>query len=45
MVASAETTERTMMTTDLSITGYETRVLQIPERMIGDSQTRVFETE
>lgn len=33
------------MTTDLEITGYETRILQIPERMIGDSQTHVFETE
>ena len=35
----------TTMTTDLEITGYETQILQIPERMIGDSQTHVFETE
>ncbi|RJS97439.1 mandelate racemase/muconate lactonizing enzyme family protein [Halococcus sp. IIIV-5B] len=33
------------MTADFRITGYETRVLEVPERTIGDSQTHVFETD
>lgn len=45
MVASAETVGGTTMTSNLTITGYETQILRIPERMIGDSQTYVFETK
>lgn len=33
------------MTANFEITGYETRVLRVPEREIGDSQTHVFETD
>jgi L-alanine-DL-glutamate epimerase-like enolase superfamily enzyme len=33
------------MTADLTIAGYESRALRVPERPVGDSQTHVFETD
>jgi len=33
------------MTADFEITGYDTRILQVLERTLGDSQTHVFETD